>query len=83
MTKTHKKSLNPNMKPVMKIAGKIRFISVPLIAVVAVGAFLIKDNLEVTYIKTFDNAEQTAIEDAFGMDNQTVIMYKNKQIDKS
>lgn len=79
MTKTHKKSLNPNMKPVMKIAGKIRFISVPLIAVVAVGAFLIKDNLEVTYIKTFDNAEQTAIEDAFGMDNQTVIMYKNNE----
>lgn len=79
MTKTHKKSLNPNMKPVMKIAGKIRFISVPLIAAVTVGAFLIKDNLEVTYIKTFDNPKQTTIEDVFGKDNQTVLLYENNE----
>lgn len=79
MTRTHKKSLNLNMKPVMKIAGKIRFISVPLIAVIAVGAYFVKDNLTVTYIKTFDNPEQAAIEETFGIDNQTILMYENSE----
>ncbi len=79
MTRTHKKSLNPNMKPIMKIAGKIRFISVPLIAVIAVGAYFVKDDLSVTYIKTFDNPEQAAIEEAFGMDNQTVLLYEKDE----
>lgn len=79
MTRTHKKSLNLNMKPVMKIAGKIRFISVPLIAVIAVGAYFVKDDLSVTYIKTFDNPDQTAIEEVFGIDNQTVLLYENNE----
>ncbi|MCM1227224.1 MAG: efflux RND transporter permease subunit [Clostridium sp.] len=79
MTKTHKKSLNVNMRPVMKIAGKIRLVSVPLIAVIAAGAYFMKDNLNVTYIKTFDNPEQTAIEEVFGKDNQTVLLYENNE----
>lgn len=79
MTKTHKKSLNPNMKSVMKIAGKIRFISVPLIAVIAVGAYFVKDDLSVTYIKTFDNPKQATIEEVFGKDNQTVLLYENNE----
>lgn len=79
MTRTHKKSLNLNMKPVMKIAGKIRFVSVPLIAVIAAGAYFLKDDLSVTYIKTFDNPGQTAIEEVFGVDNQTVLLYENNE----
>ena len=79
MAKTHKKSLELNMKPIMKFAGKIRFVSVPLIILITVGAVLLKDGLDITYIKTFDNPEQAKIEEAFGVDNQTVLLYDKEE----
>lgn len=79
MAKTHKKSLELNMKPIMKFAGKIRFVSVPLIILITAGAVLLKDGLDITYIKTFDNPEQAKIEEAFGVDNQTVLLYDKEE----
>jgi len=79
MAKTHKKSLELNMKPVMKFAGKIRFLSLPLIILVTIGALFLKDGLDITYIKTFDNPEQAKIEEAFGLDNQTVLLYGKEE----
>ncbi len=55
MEKSHKKSLTLNMKPLMRAAGKVRFITVPLLVVVTAGAYLVKDDLEITYIKTLEN----------------------------
>lgn len=79
MAKTHKKSLEFNMKPLMRFAGKIRFVSVPLIILVTIAAVFLKNGMEIIYVKTFDNPEQTKIEEAFGMDNQTVLLYDRKE----
>lgn len=35
--------------------------------------------MEIIYVKTFDNPDQTKIEEAFGMDNQTVLLYDRKE----
>ena len=79
MAKTHKKSLEFNMKPLMRFAGKIRFVSVPLIILVTIAAVFLKNGMEIIYVKTFDNPDQTKIEEAFGMDNQTVLLYDRKE----
>lgn len=42
MAKTHKKSLEFNMKPLMRFAGKIRFVSVLLIILVTIAAVFLK-----------------------------------------
>lgn len=79
LERTHKKSLEFNMKPVMRLAGKVRFLSVPLIILVTIVAVFYKDGLDITYVKTFDNPDQAKIEEAFGFDNQTVLLYDKKE----
>lgn len=79
MTKTRKKPLKFNMKPFMHFVAKIRFISVPVIIVITAGAYLIKENLEITYIKTLENPAQTKTEEVFGVDNQSVFIYDNEE----
>ncbi len=79
LERTHKKSLEFNMKPVMRVAGKVRFLSVPLIIIVTIAAVFYKDGLDITYVKTFDNPDQAKIEEAFGFDNQTVLLYDKKE----
>lgn len=79
LERTHKKSLELNMKPVMRLAGKVRFLSVPLIVIVTIAAVFYKDGLDITYVKTFDNPDQAKIEEAFGFDNQTVLLYDKKE----
>jgi len=79
MAKTQKRSLQLNMKPVMKFASKARFISVPLILLVTAGAYIIKDNLEITYIKVLENPAQTKTEEVFGVDNQCVFLYDSTE----
>ncbi len=83
MAKTRKRSLKLNMKPVMKFVSKIRFISVPLILLIATGAYIVKENLEITYIKTLENPAQTKTEEIFGVDNQCVFLYDSTETQKS
>lgn len=79
MSKTRKKSLVLNMRPVMKLAAKVRFVSVPLVVLIAAGAYLVKGNLEITYIKTLENPAQTKTEEVFGVDNQCVFLYDREE----
>lgn len=79
MEKSHKKSLTLNMKPLMRAAGKVRFITVPLLVVVTAGAYLVKDDLEITYIKTLENEAQVRTEKVFGVDNQTILLYDSTE----
>lgn len=79
MAKTQKRSLQLNMTPVMRFASKARFISVPLILLVTAGAYIIKDNLEITYIKVLENPAQTKTEEVFGVDNQCVFLYDSTE----
>lgn len=79
LERTHKKSLELNMKPLMRLVGKVRFVSVPLIIIVTAVAVFYKDGLDITYVKIFDNPDQTKIEEAFGPDNQTVLLYDKKE----
>ena len=83
MARTRKKSLQLNMKPVMKFASKIRFISVPVILLVTAGAYIVKENLEITYIKTLENPAQTKTEEIFGVDNQCVFLYNSTETQES
>lgn len=75
LERTHKKSLEFNMKPLMRLVGKVRFLSVPIIIIVTVVAVFYKDGLDITYVKVFDNPDQIKIEEFFGPDNQTVLLY--------
>ena len=79
MARTRKRSLQLNMKPVMKFVTKVRFISVPLILLITTGAYIVKENLEITYIKTLENPDQTKTEEIFGVDNQCVFLYNSAE----
>lgn len=79
MEKSRKKSLHFQMRPVMKGVRKLRFVILPAAVLLVAGAYVFKDNIQVGFVKTFDNAEQTKIEDVFGVDNQTVILYQNDE----
>lgn len=79
MEKSRKKSLNFKMRSIMNGVKKLRFVILPLIVVVIAGAFFIKGDMNISFIKTYDNADQTKIEEVFGVDNQTVILYKNDE----
>lgn len=77
--KTHKKSLDFNMSGIMKFVTKARFIFCVVIILIVGGAFVLKGNLDISYIKMFENEQQKAIEDVFGAENQTVILYENDE----
>lgn len=79
MEKSRKKSLHFQMRPVMKGVRKLRFVILPAAVLLVAGAYVFKDNIQVGFVKTFDNAKQTKIEDVFGVDNQTVILYQNDE----
>lgn len=79
MEKSRKKSLHFQIRPVMKGVRKLRFVILPAAVLLVAGAYVFKDNIQVGFVKTFDNAEQTKIEDVFGVDNQTVILYQNDE----
>ncbi len=79
MQRTRKKSLNVNTDPIMKFVGKARFIIVP-IAVIVVGASIFyKNNLDIIYVKNFDNKQQEYIDSVYGMDNQIIFVYKSDE----
>ncbi len=77
--KTHKKAFNINMKQIMKLVVKARFVLIPAVAVIVVLAVVIKGGLGISFIKMFENEDQKKIEDVFGVDNQIVVLYDNSE----
>lgn len=77
--KTHKKAFNINMKQIMKLVVKVRFVLIPAVAVIVVLAVVIKGGLGISFIKMFENEDQKKIEDVFGVDNQIVVLYDNSE----
>lgn len=77
--KTHKKALNINMKGIMHLVVKARFVLIPAVTVIVALAVVIKGGLGISFIKMFENEDQQKIEDVFGVDNQIVILYDNSE----
>ena len=63
--------------------ARARFILIPAVAAVVVGAFFLKDGVPVNYIKMFDNPDQEKIEAVFGLENQTVVLYDKNTPDEA
>lgn len=66
----------------MRFVARARFILIPAVAAVVVGAFFLKDGVPVNYIKMFDNPDQEKIEAVFGLENQTVVLYDKNTPDE-
>ncbi len=79
IAKTHKKALKINMSVIMRFVSKARYVIIPVITLITVCAFFIKSDLKISFVKFFDNPDQTAIEEVYGMENQTVLLYSNKE----
>lgn len=77
--RTHKRSLNVKMGGIMKVVGKGRFILTALILIITGGALLLKGDLEISYIKMFENKDQQEIEAVFGVENQTILLYEQNE----
>lgn len=77
ISKTHKCSLNPKVSGIVKFVTKFRYVILPLVIILVVLSCFVKDNLSISYIKMFDSPDQKAIEEAFGVENQTVFLYHN------
>lgn len=79
ITKAKKRSLNPKMTRFVQGSIKGRFVILPLVIVVVAVSFVIKSDLSISFIKMFDNEGQEKIESAFGVENQTVLLYENAE----
>lgn len=77
--KTRKRSLNIKTDFLMRLVVKGRFVLIPAMALASVCAFVVKDNLEIGYIKTFDNGDQDRMEEVFGVDNQVALLYSTSE----
>ncbi len=75
IARTRKKSLNFKTDFLMKLVVKGRYILIPATALAAVFAFVVKGNLSIGYVKTFDNGDQDRMEEVFGIDNQIALLY--------
>ena len=83
LRRTQKKALHFPTAPLMRFVARARFILIPAVAAVVVGAFFLKDGVPVNYIKMFDNPDQEKIEAVFGLENQTVVLYDKNTPDEA
>jgi predicted RND superfamily exporter protein len=77
--KSRKKSLEIPMTGVMKLVTKLGAVVLPAVLIIVGLAYVRKDDVKVGFLKVFDNSDQTYIEDCFGYDNQTVLLYRNTE----
>ena len=81
--KSRKRSLEIPMAGAMKLVTRLGLLILPAVMILVGVAFVEKDDIKVSYTKTFDNKDQTYIEECFGLDNQTVLIYdKNEDPEK-
>lgn len=83
LRRTRKKLCTSRRAPLMRFVARARFILIPAVAAVVVGAFFLKDGVPVNYIKMFDNPDQEKIEAVFGLENQTVVLYDKNTPDEA
>lgn len=77
--KSRKKSLTIHTGKLVRGSAKGWFVVLPLaLALVGVSLFY-KDDVKIGFLKMFDNKDQEYIDDCFGMDNQTVLLYNNTE----
>lgn len=77
--KSRKKSLNIPMRRVMRYVTKVGVVIMPAAVILAGASYASKDDVKVGFLKVFDNDDQAYIEECFGLDNQTVLLYKNTE----
>lgn len=81
--KTYKKSLSFKSDKLMKFVSKARFVLVSVVILIVGGAVFIKDDLDISFIKMFENKDQEAIENVFGAENQTVVLYDKNESEEN
>ena len=79
LEKTKKKTLRIPMNKVMKVVTKLGLVVVPAVIVLVCYSFAKKDDVDVNFLKSFDNEEQAYTEECFGFDSQLVLLYKNTE----
>jgi len=75
--KSRKPSITIKTGKLMRGISKARFVIIPIAVIALVFSYIYKDDVNVGFLKTFDNEDQDYTEECFGYDNQTVLMYKN------
>ncbi len=79
LEKTKKKTLRIPMNKAMKVVTKLGLIVIPAVIVLVCYSFVKKDDVDVNFLKSFDNEEQAYTEECFGFDSQLVLLYKNTE----
>ncbi len=79
LEKTKKKTLRIPMNKAMKVVTKLGLVVVPAIVVLVCYSFAKKDDVDVNFLKSFDNEEQEYTEECFGLDSQLVLLYENTE----
>ena len=79
IVKSKKRSLNIPMRRIMRFITKIGVVILPAAIVIVAVSYSNKDKVDVGFLKVFDNNDQTYIEECFGLDNQTVLLYENSE----
>lgn len=67
------------MNKAMKVVAKLGLVVVPAVIVLVCYSFAKKDDVDVNFLKSFDNEEQEYTEECFGFDSQLVLLYKNTE----
>ena len=79
LEKTKKKTLRIPMNKAMKVVTKLGLVIVPAVIVLVCYSFAKKDDVDVNFLKSFDNEEQEYTEECFGLDSQLVLLYENTE----
>ena len=79
LEKTKKKTLRIPMNKAMKVVTKLGLVVVPAVIVLVCYSFAKKDDVDVNFLKSFDNEEQEYTEECFGLDSQLVLLYENTE----
>lgn len=79
IAKTHKRALKFRMNPLMNFVTKARFVLIPVVVVVLIVSMMVKSGLGISYVKMFENPDQTKTEEVFGVDNPVVLLWNKSE----
>lgn len=83
IVKTKKKSLNIKMNKIMNFINKATISIVGIVVLLVVLAFGFKDNIKISFLNTIENKDQAVIEEKFGQENQTILLYDKNESEEN
>lgn len=79
INKTKKKSLNIKLNKIMHFVGKTSAIIVALAMLFICLSLVFKDDINISFLNNVDNKDEVVIEQVFGKENQTILLYDNSE----